>query len=77
MEGEPGIECDFFASTMRFYSILDTIGPGLTNRLLRASPGVCWFSHISNQGVGARNAGLGPHTPESTRGFLWRISIKM
>ncbi|MCG6982309.1 MAG: hypothetical protein LJE88_12960, partial [Deltaproteobacteria bacterium] len=52
---------------------LQAYGPDLIRFYKLASlsiSGVCWFSHISNQGVGARNAGLGPHTPESTRGFL-------
>jgi hypothetical protein len=75
MEGDPGIECPYFASTMWFYSILDTVGSGFTNRPRRGSSGVCWFSRISNRGVGVRNADLGPHIYhiyKSTREYLWR-----
>jgi len=38
MEGDPGIEDILFVSTMKFYSILDTVGSGFRNQPARASP---------------------------------------
>jgi len=46
VEGDPGIECAFFASTTRVCRRMDPIGSGFTNRSPRASSGVFWFSHI-------------------------------